>query len=183
MVNASSISCDFDSNILRLLIKPSLSAPPCSSALFTPHFCCTISPHVYPLLLSSSLLFIFSLHPVLSLFPSVHLSRQVARTARPGSVTRSAMTEGKRGSTTGTFPELLPIRGAGHALQTHRMWTQPPFPSKHARTHAHTNAVRTAESFMELELILNKRSRIQQRAQDPQTVCAWGMRRQCAFVC
>lgn len=64
-------------------------------------------------------LFLFFLHPILTSFhPSISpcLSQQVARTPRSGSVTRSAMTEGKRDSTTGTFPGLLLIRGAGHAL-------------------------------------------------------------------
>lgn len=46
----------------------------------------------------------------------IHLTWQVATTATPESVTRSAMTERKNDSTTGTFPELLLIRGAGHAL-------------------------------------------------------------------
>lgn len=61
--------------------------------------------------------FFFS-SPLPPSLPSIssRLMRQVARTASPGSVTKSAMTEGKRDSTTGTFPGRLLIRGAAHAL-------------------------------------------------------------------
>lgn len=107
---------------------PALSLPYSFLSIFfcpyvTSHFC-TISHYLSPtpFLMWFSYFknpFLCLCTPVLPPFhPSIslRLTRQVARTARPESVMRSAMTEGKRDSTTGTFPGLLLIRGAGHAL-------------------------------------------------------------------
>lgn len=63
------------------------------------------------------MLFVFeALFPPSYLFIFTHFMWQVVRIARPESVTRSAMTDGETDSMTGTFPGLLPIKGAGHAL-------------------------------------------------------------------
>lgn len=84
---------------------------------------CTISHHLSSIPLLVLVLFLlinvpFFSSPLPPSLPSIssRLMRQVARTARLGSVTKSAMTEGKRDSTTGTFPGRLLIRGAAHAL-------------------------------------------------------------------
>lgn len=58
MVNASSISCDFDSNILRLLIKPSLVLSFCP-ALFPCSFHSTLLLHHFTSCVPLASLFFF----------------------------------------------------------------------------------------------------------------------------
>lgn len=87
----------------------------------------TFAPFLFCHHISTDVLFHVSLNspspvPPSLLFPSVciHLGRQVvvaaaATTATSESATRSATTDGKSDSTTGTFLGPLLIRGAGHA--------------------------------------------------------------------
>lgn len=71
--------------------------------------------------------------------------------ARPGSVTRSATTEGKRDSTTGTSPERPPIRG---------VWTRTLNYTANRNAHTCPDVLLPAELFTALAVILNKPSRM-----------------------
>lgn len=107
-------------------------------------------------------------------FPSVciHLGRQVAAatTATSESATRSATTDGKSDSTTGTFPGPLLIRGAGHAtLNTPHVNSATV--SSQAHVHAHTHTPTNGQTLAACRCIIHGGCRMQLTAQEASPVC------------
>lgn len=116
-----------------------------------------------------------SLLPPPPSFPSVciHLGRQVAAaatTATSESATRSATTDGKSDSTTGTFPGPLLIRGAGHAtLNTPHVNSATV--SSQTHVHAHTHTPTNGQTLAACRCIIHGGCRMQPTAQEASPVC------------